>query len=299
MRYYSDTSTLFIRGAFRAASTGISGGIRSVSTLLNHTLSPSIDAEVAEKDLDTIIAAAGLEKNYFGLTTAVPVHQTCVFQFDFITVFITAGIRREPPATGGSINIIIVSSQGMEDAALLETIMVAAEAKAEALQGMDLPLSGTPSDAIITACGEEGKIRHRSAGRSTEAGGRAREAVLYGLPEAIRRHDAAIGGDRPAFFIFSRFKGEHWIEWTMKDCPYYPCHFEGQSCEYCYCPFYPCHDETLGQWAASATGGRVWNCARCRLPHEPEVAAYFRKFPGASRQELMTRLKQLKNNLSI
>jgi adenosylcobinamide hydrolase len=289
MRYYSDTHTLFIRGTFRAASTGISGGLRSVSTILNHSHSTAEDNVVAEKDLDTIIAAAGIEKNYFGLATAVPVNQTCVFQFDFLTVFITAGIRREPPATGGSINIIIMSSQGMDDAALLETIMVAAEAKAEALQGMDLPLSGTPADAVIAACEGVGKTFHRSAGRSTEAGRRVRDTVLFGLPEAIRRHDAAIAGDRPAFYIFSRIKGEHWIEWTQKDCPYYPCHFEGQSCEYCYCPFYPCHDETLGQWAASSNGGRVWNCARCRLPHEPEIAAYLKKFPGASRQELMKR----------
>jgi adenosylcobinamide hydrolase len=294
MRYYSDTNTLFIRGTFRAASTGISGGIHSVSTLLNHTRTHNGDVTFTERDLDTIITSAGLEKNYFGLSTAVPVHQACVFQYDFVTVFITAGIRREPPATGGSINIIIVSSQGMDDAALLETIMVAAEAKADALQAMDLPLSGTPADAVIAACEEEGKERHRSASRSSEAGRRVREAVLYGLPEAIRRHDAAIAGDRPAFYIFSRFKGEHWIEWTEKDCPYYPCHFEGQSCEYCYCPFYPCHDETLGQWAASSNGVRVWNCARCRLPHEPKIAAYLRKYPGASRQELMRRAHQLR-----
>jgi adenosylcobinamide hydrolase len=294
MRYYSDTHTLLIRGTFRAASTGISGGLQSVSTILNHSHSPAGDNVIAEKDLDTIIAAAGLEKNYFGLTTAVPVHQTCVFQFDFLTVFITAGIRREPPATGGSINIIIMSSQGMDDAALLETIMVAAEAKAEALQGMDLPLSGTPADSVIAACEEVGKTTHHSAGRSSEAGRRVREAVLYGLPEAIRRHDADVAGDRPAFFIFSRIKGEHWIEWTQKDCPYYPCHFEGQSCEYCYCPFYPCHDEMLGQWASSSNGGKVWNCARCRLPHEPEIAAYLKKFPGASRQELMKRAGTLR-----
>jgi adenosylcobinamide hydrolase len=287
MRYYSDTNTLFIRGTFRSASTGISGGIRSVSTLLNHSHSLAGDTIVAEKDLDTIIAAAGIEKNYFGLTTTVPVNQTCVFQYDFLTVFITAGIRREPPERAGSINIIAVSSQGMADAALLEMIMVTAEAKAEALLEMDLPLAGTPADAIIAACEEEVTICHRSAGRGTEAGRRVREAVLYGLPEAIRRHDAAICGDRPTFFIFSRFKGEHWVEWTKKDCPYYPCHFDGQSCDFCYCPFYPCHDETLGQWVAGSGGGRIWNCARCRLLHEPDVAAYLKKFPGASRQELM------------
>ena len=32
---------------------------------------------------------------------------------------------------------------------LLETIMVASEAKAEALQAMDLPMTGTPTDAVI------------------------------------------------------------------------------------------------------------------------------------------------------
>jgi hypothetical protein len=30
MRYYFKTNTLFIRGAFRVASTGIKGGIRPV-----------------------------------------------------------------------------------------------------------------------------------------------------------------------------------------------------------------------------------------------------------------------------
>jgi adenosylcobinamide hydrolase len=285
MRYYTDHSSLFIRGSFRAASTGIAGGIHSVSTLLTHTISHEGEPADPEKLLDRVITNAGLELNYFGITTNVPVRQACVFQYDFITVFITAGIRREPPATAGGINILIVSSQGMEDSALLETILIATEAKTEALQLMDLPLTGTPADAVIAA--SEGEGIHRSAGRNTIVGQRVREAVLYGLPEAIRHHDAGIESDSPSFFIFSRLKEGHWIEWTKKDCPYYPCHFEGQSCDFCYCPFYPCHDETLGQWVTGSSGGRIWNCARCRLPHEPEVAAYLKRFPGASRQELM------------
>jgi adenosylcobinamide hydrolase len=289
MRYYSDTSSLFIRGSFRAASTGISGGIRSVSTLLNHTIPGAGEAADPEKLFDRVITNAGLERNYFGLVTAVPVRQTCILQYDFITVFITAGIRREPPAAGGSINILVVSSQGMEDSALLGTILVATEAKAEALQLMDLPLTGTPADAVIAAC--EGEVHHPSAGRSSETGRRVREAVLHGIPEAIQRHDSDVPAEAPAFFIFSRIKGEHWIEWTKKECPYYPCHFEGQSCDFCYCPYYPCHDETLGQWVAGSGRGRIWNCARCRLPHEPEVAAYLKKFPVSSRQELMLLVK--------
>jgi adenosylcobinamide hydrolase len=292
MRYYSDTSSLFIRGSFRAASTGIGGGIRSVTTLLNHTIPASVQEMDPEKTLDRVISTAGLERNYFGLITAVPVRQTCILQYDFITVFITAGIRREPPASGGSIHILVVSSQGMEDSALLETILVATEAKTEALQFMDLPLTGTPSDAVIAGC--EGEPRHAAAGRSTETGRRVREAVLRGIPEAIRRHDAGVPADAPAFFVFSRIKGEHWIEWTKKDCPYYPCHFEGQSCDFCYCPYYPCHDESLGQWVAGSGGGKIWNCARCRLPHEPSATAYLKKFPGVSRQELMLVIQKQK-----
>jgi adenosylcobinamide hydrolase len=292
MRYYTKSDTLFIRGPFRAASTGINGGIRSVTTLLCHTATPGEGLADPEKELEIAAAGAGIGPDRFGLLTTVPADHACVLQYDFITVFITAGIRREENAGAGSINIIVASSEGMSDAALLETIMVATEAKAEALQAAGLPLGGTPADAVIAAC--EGEERHRSAGRITEAGKRVREAVLHGIPEALTRHDTAVQADRPAFFIFSRFKGEHWIEWSPEDCPYYPCHFEGQSCDFCYCPFYPCRDESLGQWTESSNGGRVWNCAKCTLLHQPKVAGYLKKYPGASREELVRFRKNLK-----
>ncbi len=293
MRYYLEGPTLFIRGSFRAASTGFSGGVRSVATLFNHTVSPGGNHEDPGKELDLVTTAAGIDPEAFGLLTAVPMQQACVLQYDCVTVFITAGIRREPPETAGSINIIVTSSEGMEDAAHLETIMVATEAKAEALAGLGLPLTGTPTDAVIAA--SEGETRHRSAGRATEIGKRVRDAVLHGIPEALRRHDAATQSNRFAFFAYSRFEGGHWVEWTPgQECPYYPCHFKGQACDFCYCPFYPCKDESLGQWVESAHGGSIWNCASCTMIHEPAVAAYFRKFPGASRQELMQVSEQSK-----
>ena len=291
MRYYFDTNTLFIRGAFRAASTGIKGGIRPVSTLINHTVASGWSHEDPQKELEFIAAGEGIDRDFFGLLTAVSVQQCCILQYDYVTVFITAGVRREPPPNAGTINIIACSSEGMEDAALLETIMVASEAKAEALQAMDLPLTGTPTDAVIAGC--EGSIKHRYAGRLTDTGLRVREAVLHGLPEALKRHDAAGPSDAPSFFIFSRFKGEHWVEWMPHDCPYFPCHFPGQRCDFCYCPFYPCGDENLGQWVESSKGGKVWNCARCTLLHEPGIADHLKKFPGASREELL-RLQDVK-----
>jgi len=295
MRYYTDSDTLFIRGSFRAASTGVNGGIRSVGTILNHTLRPDSDAFDAGKELDAAAAAAGVGSDFFGLLTIVPAGQACVLQYDFITVFVTAGIRREEPGRAGSVSIIVTSSEGMSDGALLETIMVAAEAKAEALSKLGLPMTGTPADTVIAAC--EGEEQHDSAGRLSDAGKRVREAVLHGIPAALTRNDTGIDASRPAFFIFSRIKGEHWIEWSPVKCPYYPCHFKGQSCDFCYCPFYPCKDENLGQWTKGSNGSRVWNCARCRLVHKPAIAAYLKKYPGASLGELKRAEKKGKKGI--
>jgi adenosylcobinamide hydrolase len=287
MRYFLDNSTLFIRGSFRAASTGIGGGIGAVSTLINHTVPPDWSrTSPPEKELEMVAAGGGLGKNYFGLLTAVPMRNLCVLQCDFITTFITAGIHGTDGKGYGTINIITCSVQGMSDAALLETIMVASAAKAEALQDLGRGITGTPADAIITAC--EGNQRHGSGGSTfTAIGKRVYGAVLHGVPEALMRYEGRVKRSRPSFFIFSRIKGDHWTEWTPENCPYYPCHFTGQRCDYCYCPLYPCGDEALGQWVESSTGGKVWNCARCTLLHEPDTADYLKRHPDASKDELV------------
>jgi adenosylcobinamide hydrolase len=128
---------------------------------------------------------------------------------------------------------------------------------------------------------------HASGGPLTEPGRRIREAVLHGIPEALKRSAGIEERDAPSFFIFSRYGGDHWVEWRPENCAYYPCHFGGQRCDFCYCPFYPCGDEALGrQVASSSKDGTVWNCADCVLLHEPEVADYLLKHPEASLREL-------------
>ncbi|MDF1532373.1 MAG: aminotransferase class I/II-fold pyridoxal phosphate-dependent enzyme [ANME-2 cluster archaeon] len=60
---------------------------------------------------------------------------------------------------------------------------------------------------------------------------------------------------------------------SRTNCEYYPCHFEGQDCTFCFCPFYPCLDErTGGHMVERRTGGEVWSCAGCDTVHRPEVA---------------------------
>jgi Zn-finger protein len=57
-----------------------------------------------------------------------------------------------------------------------------------------------------------------------------------------------------------------------KECEYYPCHFMGQDCTWCFCPFYPCKDnKTGGEWVKTEKGV-VWGCSNCYWIHKPEVA---------------------------
>ncbi|MEE8402634.1 MAG: cysteine-rich small domain-containing protein [Candidatus Hydrothermarchaeaceae archaeon] len=56
-------------------------------------------------------------------------------------------------------------------------------------------------------------------------------------------------------------------------CEYYPCHFPGHDCTFCFCPFYPCLDGlTDGRYVVSKKTGRdVWSCKRCGWIHETGV----------------------------
>jgi len=66
MRYYFEADTLFIRGTFRAASTGISGGVRPVSTLINHTVPAGESHKEPEKELEFTAAGAGIGQDFLG-----------------------------------------------------------------------------------------------------------------------------------------------------------------------------------------------------------------------------------------
>lgn len=69
-------------------------------------------------------------------------------------------------------------------------------------------------------------------------------------------------------------KGEI-IHGPNRECEYYPCHYEGQYCDFCYCPFYPCGDSsTGGEWIK---GKNVWNCKECMWLHEKESVECLRE----------------------
>ncbi|MBQ2653678.1 MAG: precorrin-3B C(17)-methyltransferase [Methanobrevibacter sp.] len=60
-----------------------------------------------------------------------------------------------------------------------------------------------------------------------------------------------------------------------RECEYYPCHYDGQYCDFCYCPFYPCGDSsTGGEWIK---GKNVWNCKECTWLHDKDSVECLRE----------------------
>ncbi|PKL56918.1 MAG: hypothetical protein CVV35_02450 [Methanomicrobiales archaeon HGW-Methanomicrobiales-6] len=294
MRYFVRDNTLSLRGRFRAASTGVNGGIGDATTVLNHTVPHDFEGDPA-RHLELLTARHGIFRDYFGLMTAVDMRHLCVLQYDFVTVFITAGVTNPTasPTTPHTINIIVYSREGMVDSALLETIVTVTGAKAQALHDLGYDFPGTTTDAVAVACDRDAKPAHTYAGTLTEVGSRVHAAVLRGLPEALARQQGKVMRSEPSFFIYSRYGGDHWVEWQKENCPYYPCHFPGQRCDYCYCPCYPCADEELGEWVESSNGSRIWGCAGCTLLHVPEIADYMKRNPETA----LTELKRLRDQL--
>ncbi|HQC33540.1 MAG TPA: adenosylcobinamide amidohydrolase, partial [Methanoculleus sp.] len=174
MRHFVRDDTLFLRGRFRAASTGINGGIADVTTVLNHTVSRDFCDE-PQRYLELLAARHGLFHEYFGLLTAVEMRHLCVLQYDFITVFITAGVTNPTPPVDNAphtINIVVHSREGICDAALLETIVTVTGAKARALHDLGYDFPGTTTDAVVVACERDAPGAHTYAGTLTEAGRR-------------------------------------------------------------------------------------------------------------------------------
>ena len=74
---------------------------------------------------------------------------------------------------------------------------------------------------------------------------------------------------------YEKFLNGEVVHGPNRECEFYPCHYEGQYCDFCYCPFYPCGDSsTGGNWIK---GKNVWNCKECMWLHEKESVECLRE----------------------
>ncbi|PWR70156.1 cysteine-rich small domain-containing protein [Methanospirillum lacunae] len=297
MRYYLTKDTLIVRGSFRACSTGDNGGIKNVTSLLTQQVQPSNPVEHSLLIRNAAYRNGLSPETTFGLLIPEQSTHHAVFRYDQVTLFITAGVTgqdtgsREIQNAEDSRNMdvtmrMICTINGhLKDKDLLNALITVSKAEMEA-SPRDESFSGWDRRGfIIGAEHSDPSINNNPE----NIGEKIFRSSLYGAGY-IRKHFLKIP-DRSSiassFHIHTTIGGDRWIEWNKKGCPYYPCHFRGQRCDFCYCPLYPCEDETLGEWTTgSRTSGRVWSCAPCTLNHQPAVVHHLRRNPEASNSEL-------------
>jgi adenosylcobinamide amidohydrolase len=92
------------------------------------------------------------------------------------------GDRVDPPRPPGTINVVAFVPERLSDAALLNALCTATEAKTQALLEAGVPGTGTASDALCILCPADGPT-HRFGGPRSTWGARLARAVHTAVAE--------------------------------------------------------------------------------------------------------------------
>jgi adenosylcobinamide amidohydrolase len=92
------------------------------------------------------------------------------------------------PTLPGTINLVAVCPARLDDAALVNTIVTATEAKAQALLDHGVPGTGTASDAVCIACPADGPAE-RFGGPRSHVGSALARAVYDAVAAGAARGD--------------------------------------------------------------------------------------------------------------
>lgn len=188
------------------SSGPLGGGIGRRDWVLNATVPLDYDRLDPDVHLSQIAAALDLSGTGCGLLTAVDVTRHHLAADDGVHAAATVGLssptwaaapdghfRRELPAatTVGTINIVVAVPARLCDAALVNAVVTATEAKTQALREAGVQATGTASDAVVVHCPADGPTEAYGGPRSLFGARIARAvyaAVLDGSREWIERH---------------------------------------------------------------------------------------------------------------
>ncbi|MFJ6213291.1 adenosylcobinamide amidohydrolase [Streptomyces sp. NPDC092296] len=147
------------------SSAVLGGGLGPRRWVVNAQVRPGYDRLDPQQHLADLARAAALTGPGVGLMTAAPV-DACTRAVDGgVAALVTTGIGvaawAASPAAGdpapqppGTINIIVAVPAPLSDAALVNALATATEAKVQALLDAGYDCSGTPSDAVCVAARE-------------------------------------------------------------------------------------------------------------------------------------------------
>jgi adenosylcobinamide hydrolase len=168
-----------------ASTASVGGGIGLRSWIVN----AQVPLDYGRRDLDAHVAelavALGCDGEGVGLLTAAAM-EVGAGSDGGVTAWATVGVSKPTwaaddegavsPWRPGTINVVLSLPVRLTDAALLNLVVTATEAKTQALFEEGVPGTGTASDAVCVVCPPTGEAE-RFAGPRSPWGARAARAV--------------------------------------------------------------------------------------------------------------------------
>ncbi|CAL9362916.1 hypothetical protein SUDANB15_00692 [Streptomyces sp. enrichment culture] len=179
------------------SSAVLGGGIGERAWVLNAQVSHGYRRTDPDRHLAGLAAAAGVRGPGVGLMTAADVSAYASAHDTGAEAFVTAGIDvrgwaarpdggTSGPQAPGTINIVVSLPVALTDAALVNAVATATEAKVQALLEAGHDCSGTPTDAVCVAARTPGpdEEEYAFAGPRSLWGARLARAVHRAVLEA-------------------------------------------------------------------------------------------------------------------
>jgi adenosylcobinamide hydrolase len=168
------------------ASSPHGGGIGVRRWVVNAQVPPSYARRDADHHLGKLGVSLGLPGRGIGMLTAADVRAYTSAVDEGVEVTATVGLGHaalaaaphdaRPVPMAGTINLVAVVPERLSDAALVNAIATATEAKTQALRDLGLDATGTATDAVCVLCPDEGRP-HDFGGPRSLWGARLARAV--------------------------------------------------------------------------------------------------------------------------
>jgi len=181
-----------------AASAPHGGGLATRRWIVNAQVPSSYGRRDPDHHLRKLAVSLGLPGHGVGMLTAADVRSFVTTVDEGVEVVATVGLGepewaaaapraepRVPVRLAGTINVVALLPARLSDAALVNAIATATEAKAQALFELGIPGTGTATDAVCVATPIDGRAepfggpRSRWGSRLARA---VRDAVRLGAP---------------------------------------------------------------------------------------------------------------------
>jgi len=178
----------------------LGGGFTSAKFIINHHVEKNYHHGSPDEDLQRVVHQLGINENAVGMMTAVDLENTSITSQKSVCAVVTGGVSNaiasgESGSSGGTINIILLVDANLSDAAMVNAVITATEAKTLALRDLNIKsrksaeiATGTSTDSIVIACMRKGDAI-KYAGPATSLGESIGLATRKAVREAIIKQE--------------------------------------------------------------------------------------------------------------